>query len=52
MPLNVILFPHHILGVKKTIPSEEELSGKSQHTVYEINYEQVYKGIIVVVTLV
>ena len=40
------------IGSKQiTIPSKEELSGKSKiktkkYTVYEINYEQVYKGII------
>ena len=31
---------------KIMIPTKEELPGKSQHTVYEINYEEEYKGII------
>jgi len=35
------------IGSRKIIiPSKEELFRKSQHTVYEINYEQEYKGII------
>ena len=40
------IYPPYYGSKNITIPNKYELTNKSKYTVYEINYEQVYKGII------